>query len=323
MGDIMRLDDYKKKLDRNDYRGIINELIKEYYNFGVEKGYIDLTNSNKLKSFLREANFTFDISVKGTIMVQGKTIRVNPNNTFLKDCSIEESEKYASEVIYFLLSHPMNSFHSDYLANKKGLLNIFCDDFSRFVLDNYNIYMFKDTNMNNKNNIDKYSFSAVKLLDDVVSQNVSEDLLAYKYSYDREDKYKEYDYDYGIKYKSNFNSNGFFQEFGEGFARTFLDLSLDELSKLSFHSDAPLEILSANCKNGSNTVSLYKAFCCMGLMLYVEYYRQGRIKELPDENFIEDFYLILITIIHSHRFGDENNNSLFIDRTDRKIYFIK
>ena len=53
----MKLDTYKRLLERRDYRSIINELIKEYHILGNEKGYVDLSNSNKLKTFLRESNF--------------------------------------------------------------------------------------------------------------------------------------------------------------------------------------------------------------------------------------------------------------------------
>ena len=319
----MSLDTYKRLLERRDYRSIINELIKEYHILGNEKGYVDLSNSNKLKTFLRESNFVFDTSVKGTVVVQGKTIRINPNTTFLTDCSIEESEKNATREIFTLLGHSMNSFHRDYLDGKRGLLNIFCTDFHRFILDNFNTYMYKNSDNKDMSNLDRYPTYAVKFLDDLVCQNVTDDLLAYKYGYDRKSKCRDIEYDFGISCRSNFSSNELFQEIGEKFSKT-IGLSLDELSDLAFHSDAPLEILIKSTKSRRNVCELYRAFCYMGLMLYVEYYRQGRTNnELPSTKFISDSYNNLIHNLERKRDGDELSNPVFIDRSDRKVYYLK
>lgn len=322
----MRLDDYKKYLDRRDYRGIINELIKEYYSYGMELGYVDLSNSNKLKVFLREANFIFDLSLKDSVRIQGKTIRINPNNVFRTDCSIEDSEENASRIIYTELSHCMNSFHSDYLAGPRGLFYIFCNDFHRFVMDNYNVYFYKKNDGKDISSLDHYPIYAVKLLDDVVSQNVSEELLAYKYGYDRGTKYKDLDYDYGISYKTNFGSDGLFQDIGEKFSKTIGYESLNKLSNLSFHGDVCLDILCERLKNRDSVVNLYRELCFMGLLLYTDYYKKGRIKnDLPDSSLIENSYLEAIHYLEQDIENRKDTDAavLNIDKWLRKINILK
>lgn len=319
----MRLDVYKKCINQGNYLSVVNSLIKEYYNYGFKLGYLDNSNRYKLDNYLRSMKVIFDSSLPGDAKVENNILYINPKFTFRTDCGLAQSEKYASEIIFHELSHLMNSFHDDFLQRDNGLFDIFCDNFHELARRKFNINRNRNVNWDDSNNLDKYPFYAIRLLDEAVSQNVSEDLLAEKYGYNRDLMFKNYSYYHGIKYTSNYNSYGIFQDVVERFSRTLAGVnSFRDLCLLSFHENVSEKILSEHIENRVAFEDLYDEFCYMGLLLFTVYYHDGHANsKLADSKLIYDSYYNLLRILRNGYEGRNiiNTPQLQFDKKRRVI----
>lgn len=241
-------------------RNLICNKLYEFLNLGYQLGYFSKDNEDfVLKKIEGLKDIVFCDRIVGNVVAidsnKGPVLMVNPN-------LFDIDEKDMDLDLFREFAHYVNGISDSKKGNKKSLAE------EKFEVN------LSDA-LNSLGNINVVSVRpGLKLLDEAVSNEIAESMVAYKNRESRKDMKKVTPSYAQILFHTNFKENGISQEISSNFAKMIYGEVANKdalfiLAKNSFTKDY-LRSLLASCENNKEANRIVNALHLMGMVYSAE-----------------------------------------------------